>query len=83
MDGLENMRYNLGLLDDMVSNIERKVHNLSGVLELVYMGIRAVDKSEDSYELSCVEFIQDYLKDIEKRDIPDMQDCLTKLKEES
>ena len=82
MDELENIRHNLCRLDDMVNSVEHKIHSLSGVLELVYMGMQAVNKSEDSYELSSVEFIRDYLKAIEKMDIQEMHDCLAKMKEE-
>ena len=80
---MENIRHDLVRLDDMVNNIEHKIHSLSGVLELVSLGMRAVNKSEDSYELSCVDFILDYLKSIEKVDIQEMHDCLAKMKEES
>ena len=80
---MENIRHDLVRLDDMVNNIEHKIHSLSGVMELVSLGMRAVNKSEDSYELSCVDFILDYLKAIEKMDIPEMHDCLAKMKEES
>ena len=80
---MENIRHDLVRLDDMVNNIEHKIHSLSGVLELVSLGMRAVNKSEDSYELSCVDFILDYLKSIEKVDIQEMHDCLAKMKEDS
>ena len=80
---MENIRHDLVRLDDMVNNIEHKIHSLSGVMELVSLGMRAVNKSEDSYELSCVDFILDYLKSIEKVDIQEMHDCLAKMKEES
>ena len=80
---MENIRHDLVRLDDMVNNIEHKIHSLSGVLELVCLGMQAVNKSEDSYELSSVEFIRDYLKAIEKMDIPEMHDCLAKMKEDS
>lgn len=83
MDELENIRHELCRLDDMVNNIEHKIHSLSGVLELVCLGMRAVNKSEDSYELSCVDFVLDYLKSIEKVDIQEMHDCVAKLKEEN
>ena len=80
---MENIRHDLVRLDDMVNNIEHKIHSLSGVMELVSLGMRAVNKSEDSYELSCVDFILDYVKSIEKVDIQEMHDCLAKMKEDS
>ena len=40
MEEIENLRKELGRLDDMIDMVESKIHNLIGLLELVYQGTK-------------------------------------------
>lgn len=81
MKEMKNLRKELSKIDDMVDIVELKVHNLIGLLELVYLGIRELNKIDDSFELSSVNIVQEYLETIEKTDIQELHEKLTKLKE--
>ena len=83
MDELKPLTKGLRRLDDMVDELESKIHNLIGLLELVYLGIRELNKVEDSYELSSVNVMQNYLETIEKTDIQKLHEKLTDLKEQA
>ena len=78
---MKNLKKELSKIDDMVDIVELKVHNLIGLLELVYLGIRELNKVDDSFELSSVNVVQEYLETIEKTDIQELHEKLTKLKE--
>ena len=81
MKEMKNLKKELSKIDDMVDIVELKVHNLIGLLELVYLGIRELNKIDDSFELSSVNVVQEYLETIEKTDIQELHEKLTKLKE--
>nr|WP_304578671.1 hypothetical protein [uncultured Acetatifactor sp.] len=81
MKEMKNLKKELSKIDDMVDIVELKVHNLIGLLELVYLGIRELNKVDDSFELSSVNVVQEYLETIEKTDIQELHEKLTKLKE--
>ena len=81
MKEMKNLKKELSKIDDMVDIVELKVHNLIGLLELVYLGIRELNKIDDSFELSSVNIVQEYLETIEKTDIQELHEKLTKLKE--
>lgn len=81
MDEIKSIKVELRKLDDMVDVVEKKIHNLIGLLELLYLGIREQNRVDDSYELSSVNVMQDYLGTIKTKDIQQMHDKLTDLKE--
>lgn len=83
MDELKSIQAELRKLDDLVDTVEAKIHNLAGLLELMDLGIRTINKTEDSYELSSMNIIRDYLKAIEKTDMPLLHEKLASLQEKS
>ncbi len=80
MEEIENLRKELGRLDDMIDMVESKIHNLIGLLELVYQGTKTVNGVEDSYEMCSISLMQSYLTTIEKTDMQEMHDMLAGLK---
>ena len=81
MDELEDIKAELNRLEDLVGTAKFKLCNVVGLLELIYLGIRQLSGSEDSYELSAISVLQDYLKTIEKTDIQRLYEKITSLKE--
>ena len=58
MKEMKNLRKELSKIDDMVDRIELKIHNLVGLLELVYLGTRTLNHVE---ELCSVILMNSYL----------------------
>lgn len=82
MEEMENLKKELSRLDDMIDMIELKIHNLVGLLELVYLGTKTLNRVEDSYEMCSVILIQSYLETIEITDIPKVHEKINSLKGE-
>ena len=82
MDELEDLRVELNRLEDLINTVKFRLHNMVGLLEVVYMGLWQISGSENSYELSAVSVLQDYLDTMEKTDIREMYDKITSLKEQ-
>ena len=82
MKEMKNLRKELSKIDDMVDRIELKIHNLVGLLELVYLGTRTLNHVEDSYELCSVTLMQSYLETIEKTDIQELHEKIDNLKKQ-
>lgn len=83
MEELKPLTEELSRLDDMIDMLESKIHNLVGLLELVYLGTRTLNRVDDSYELSSVKIMQNYLETIEKSDIQKLHEKLTDLKKQA
>ena len=81
MEDLENLKFALGKLGDMVYTVKEKVHDMVGLLELVHLGMMYLDKVDDSYEMCCVNLIKEYLKVIETTDMANLYSKVTELKE--
>jgi len=81
MEDLENLQNELNRLDDMVSNIGLKIHNLAGLLGLVSIGIESINRSEETYESASVSIVQEYLEAVEKEDIAKLHDKISELTE--
>lgn len=81
MEEIKDLKKELSRLDDMIDMIELKIHNLVGLLELVYLGIRGLNHIEDSYEMCSVILVQSYLETIERTDIRELHEKIDDLKE--
>lgn len=81
MGDTKSLQTELSRLDDLVDAIELKIHNLAGLLELLYLGIRTLNRVEDSYELCAVNLILNYLEMIETVDILKLHAKVSELKE--
>ena len=61
MEETKNIRKELRRLEDVVDNIQTKLHNTAGLLELIRLGMERLYKEEDTYEISSVIVLKEYL----------------------
>ena len=57
----------------MVDNIQTKLHNTAGLLELIRLGMERLYKEEDTYEISSVIVLKEYLLTINNTEIAKIQ----------
>ena len=65
----------------MVDNIQTKLHNTAGLLELIRLGMERLYKEEYTYEISSVIVLKEYLLTINNTEIAKIQTMLTEMKE--
>lgn len=82
MEDRNRIQAGLNGLGDMVDVVERKLYNIAGLLELVCMGIESLDHENDSYEMSSLNVVRDYVSDMNKTDISGIHVMLSELKKE-
>ena len=81
MEETKNIRKELRRLEDVVDNIQTKLHNTAGLLELIRLGMERLYKEEDTYEISSVIVLKEYLLTINNTEIAKIQTMLTGMKE--
>ena len=81
MEETKNIRKELRRLEDVVDNIQTKLHNTAGLLELIRLGMERLYKEEDTYEVSSVIVLKEYLLTINNTEIAKIQTMLTEMKE--
>lgn len=81
MEDVESILKELRRLEDVVESIERKLHNTAGLLELVRSGMERLNKQDDTYEISSVTILKEYLLAINDTDIAGIQAILAGIKE--
>ncbi len=81
MEETKNIRKELRRLEDVVDNIQTKLHNTAGLLELMRLGMERLYKEEDTYEISSVIVLKEYLLTINNTEIAKIQTMLTEMKE--
>lgn len=81
MEETKNIRKELRRLEDVVDNIQTKLHNTVGLLELIRLGMERLYKEEDTYEISSVIVLKEYLLTINNTEIAKIQTMLTEMKE--
>lgn len=81
MEETKNIRKELRRLEDVVDNIETKLHNTARLLELIRLGMERLYKEEDTYEISSVIVLKEYLLTINNTEIAKIQTMLTEMKE--
>ena len=81
MEETKNIRKELRRLEDVVDSIERKLHHTAGLLELIRLGMERLYKEEDTYEISSVIVLKEYLLTINNTEIAKIQTMLTEMKE--
>ena len=81
MEETKNIRKELRRLEDMVDNIQTKLHNTAGLLELIRLGMERLYKEEDTYEISSVIVLKEYLLTINNTEIAKIQTMLSEMKE--
>lgn len=81
MEDVESILKELRRLEDVVESIERKLHNTAGLLELVRSGMERLNKQDDTYEISSVTILKEYLLAINDTDIAGIQAMLAGIKE--
>ena len=81
MEETKNIRKELRRLEDVVDNIQTKLHNTAGLLELIRLGVERLYKEEDTYEISSVIVLKEYLLTINNTEIAKIQTMLTEMKE--
>ncbi len=81
MEETKNIRKELRRLEDVVDNIQTKLHNTAGLLELIRLGMERLYKEEYTYEISSVIVLKEYLLAINDKEIAKIQTMLTEMKE--
>ena len=81
MEETKNIRKELRRLEDVVDNIQTKLHTTAGLLELIRLGMERLYKEEDTYEISSVIVLKEYLLTINNTEIAKIQTMLTEMKE--
>ena len=81
MEETKNIRKELRRLEDVVDNIQTQLHNTAGLLELIRLGMERLYKEEDTYEISSVIVLKEYLLTINNTEIAKIQTMLTEMKE--
>lgn len=81
MEETKNIRKELRRLEDVVDNIQTKLHNTAGLLGLIRLGMERLYKEEDTYEISSVIVLKEYLLTINNTEIAKIQTMLTEMKE--
>lgn len=81
MEDVESILKELRRLEDVVESIERKLHNTAGLLELIRSGMERLNKQDDTYEISSVDILKEYLLAINNTEIAKIQTMLTGIKE--
>ena len=81
MEETKNIRKELRRLEDVVDNIQTKLHNTAGLLELIRLGMERLYKEEYTYEISSVIVLKEYLLTINNTEIANIQTMLTEMKE--
>ncbi len=83
MEEMKNINVKWQELDDIVMEIGQKIHHVTDLLGLAYLGMMKLNSQDDSYELSTVSIVEDYLKTLEKEEITVLHEKLEELKEAS
>ena len=81
MEETKNIHKELRRLEDVVDNIQTKLHNTAGLLELIRLGMERLYKEEYTYEISSVIVLKEYLLTINNTEIAKIQTMLTEMKE--
>ena len=76
MEETKNIRKELRRLEDVVDNIQTKLHNTAGLLELIRLGMERLYKEEYTYEISSVIVLKEYLLTINNTEIAKIQTML-------
>lgn len=63
-----------------VDNVQTKLHNTAGLLELIRLGMERLNKQDDTYEISSVIILKEYLSAINDKEIAKIQTMLTEMK---
>ena len=81
MEETKDICKELRRLGDVVDNIETKLHTTAGLLELIRLGMEKLYKEDDTYEISSVIVLEEYLLAINDKEIAKIQTMLTEMKE--
>lgn len=81
MEERKNICKELRRLEDVVDSIETKLHNTAGLLELIRAGMERLGTQDDTYEISSVIILEEYLLAIKNTEIAKIQTMLTEIKE--
>ena len=81
MEETKNIRKELRRLEDVVDSFERKLYHTAGLLELIRSGMERLNKQDDTYEISSVIVLEEYLLAINDTEIAKIQTMLTEIKE--
>lgn len=81
MEETKDICKELRRLEDVVDNIQTKLHNTAGLLELIRLGMERLYKEEYTYEISSVIVLKEYLLAINDKEIAKIQTMLTEMKE--
>lgn len=81
MEETKDICKELRRLEDVVDNIQTKLHNTAGLLELIRLGMERLYKEEYTYEISSVIVLKEYLLTINNTEIAKIQTMLTEMKE--
>ena len=75
------IRKEFRLVNDMLDIIDIKIYNLVGALEVISLGIGAVSNTDDSYEISSVNVLKEYLSMVHGTDIAELHERLKSLED--
>lgn len=76
------LKKDLRRLEDVLDTLEQKICNTVGIIELIRMGIERLYKQDDSNEISSLYVLGEYLLTIQNKEITNMRNILTRIKEQ-
>lgn len=81
MEEDRNIHNELRRLEDVIETIEEKLHNTAGLLELIRLGIERLNKLDDSYEISSLYILKEYIQTINDEEITKIKNMLAEINE--
>ena len=81
MEEVKSIHKELRRLEDVIDSIEIKLHNTTGLLEIIRLGMERLYKEEYTYEIASVCILAEYLSAINDTEITKIQAILAEIKE--
>lgn len=81
MGEARSIQKELRRLEDVIDSIEIKLHNTTGLLEIIRLGMERLYKEEYTYEIASVCILAEYLSAVNETEITKIQTMLTEMKE--
>lgn len=81
MEEAKNICNELRRLEDVVDSIGVKLHNATGLLEIIKLGMERLYKEEYTYEIASVSILKEYLSTVNDTEITKIQAMLAEMKE--
>ena len=80
MEEVKSIHKELRRLEDVIDSIEIKLHNTTGLLEIIRLGMERLYKEEYTYEIASVCILAEDLSAINDTEITKIQAILAEIK---